>query len=292
MFGYVRVRQDTLTPADREKYEAAYCGVCCAMGKRFSQFSRLFLNYDFALLAMLLAPGEQSCSMECRKCLIHPIRGRAACQEGPWLDIAAGESVILTYWKLRDTVTDSGFIKGFPARFLSLLLLRGYKKAGRLYGDFDTQVRSLLDKLGELEKAKCSSIDQTADCFAQILQAAIPNWGKSNQERALRLLLYHVGRWIYLIDAVEDLPKDKQNGSYNPLYFRFPEWSQEDKEYLRRNLEHSLELARSAFQLLEPNAWTPVVENILYSGLPGVQELVFCGKWQEYKNKKGEAANE
>lgn len=292
MFGYVRVRQDTLEPEERVRYEAAYCGVCRAMGKEYGQFSRLFLNYDFALLAMLLAPGKQTCEAGCKRCLVHPVRGRPACQEGPWLDQAAGESVILTYWKLRDTVVDSGFFKGLPARFFSLLLLGGYKKARRLYGDFDTQVRFFLDKLSELEKAGCGSIDQTADCFAQLLQAAAPDQGRGSRDRALRLLLYHVGRWIYLIDAVEDLPKDRLSGSYNPLVFRFPEWTQEDKEYLQRTMEQSLELARSAFQLLEPNAWTLVVENILYSGLPGVQELVFAGKWQEYKSRKGEAANE
>ena len=292
MFGYVRVRRDTLASGDRERYEVAYCGVCRAMGKEYGQFSRLFLNYDFALLAMLLAPGGQACEAGCKRCLVHPIQGRPACQDGPWLDRAAGESVILTYWKLRDTVADSGFFKGLPARFLSFLLLRGYKKARRLYGDFDTQVRFFLDKLSELEKAGCASIDQTADCFAQLLQAAVPEQERSGRDRALRLLLYHVGRWIYLIDAVEDLPKDRQSGRYNPLCFRFPEWTQEDKEYLQRSMEQSLELARSAFQLLEPNAWTLVVENILYSGLSGVQELVFTGKWQEYKNRKGEAANE
>lgn len=292
MFGYVRARQDTLAPGDRERYEAAYCGVCRAMGKEYGQFSRLFLNYDFALLAMLLAPEGQTCELGCRRCVVHPLQGHLACQDGPWLNRAAGESLILTYWKLRDTIADSGFWGGLPAGFLCLFLLRGYKKARRLYGDFDTQVRTMLDKLGELEKTGCDSIDQTADCFAQLLQAAIPDQEKSSRNRALRLLLYHVGRWIYLIDAVEDLPKDRRNGSYNPLCFRFPEWTQEDKVYLQRNMEQSLELARSAFQLLEPNAWSSVVENILYSGLPGVQELVFAGKWQEYKNKKGEAANE
>lgn len=292
MFGYVRARWDMLTPKDRERYEAAYCGLCRAMGKKYGQFSRLFLNYDFVLLAMLVAPPGEGCVANCQRCLIHPVHGHSACQESPWLNMVAGESVILTYWKLRDNVADSGFFGGLPARFLSLALKRGYERARREHGEFDTKVRAQLDKLSELEKAGCNSIDQTADCFAQILQEAILRMENEGQERALRQLLYHVGRWVYLIDALEDLAKDQQRGNYNPLSLRFPEWNQEDQTYLAANLEHSLSLAGAAFQLMEKNLWSPVVENILYNGLPGVQEIVFSGKWQEYKNKKGEAANE
>lgn len=98
-------------------------------------------------------------------------------------------------------------------------------------------------------------------------------------------LLYHLGRWIYLIDAVDDLAEDSRQGRYNPVAVRFPKWSQEDREYLRRSMDHSLALAGAAFQLLADNAWTPVTENILYDGLPSVEELVFSGKWKEQQKK-------
>lgn len=292
MFGYVRARLDLLPPEGREAYQAVYCGVCRSMGKRYGQFSRLFLDYDFAFLAMLLAPDDIPCVSGCKGCPIHPIKGKPACEEGPWLEFVAGESVILTYWKLRDSVEDSGFFKGLAARALSLCLRPSYWKAKQTCPEFDREVIARLEELGKLEWEKSPSIDRTSDCFANILGAATPKEETGAQGRALEQLLYHVGRWIYLIDAVDDLEQDRKEGNYNPVLARFPQWTEEDKAYLRANLDHSLSLAGAAFQLLRPTAWTSVVENILYSGLPGVTELVFTGKWKEYQKKRGVKADE
>lgn len=292
MFGYVRGRGDTLSPEERDSYQAVYCGLCHTMGSRYGHFSRLFLNYDFAFLAMLLAPGNSSDVSGCKACLLHPVKGRPCCEESEWLELAAGESVILTYWKLRDSVKDSVFLGSMVARFLSVCLRPAYRKARRAYPDFDREVVSLLDELGKLEEEGSVSVDRTADCFARLLKAAAPRTGKEAQDRPLEQLLYHVGRWIYLVDGVDDMEKDRKTRNYNPVLARFPGWSEEDKAYLQNNLKHSLSLAAAAFQLMAPTPWTPVVENILYSGLPGVTELVFAGKWQEYKGKRGGTAHE
>lgn len=287
MFGYVRARWDILSEEERQAYQSAYCGVCHAMGKHYGHFSRLFLNYDFAFLAMLMAPPQTTCSNGCKGCFLHPIKGHPACENGAWLEQAAGESVILTYWKLKDSINDLSLLKGLPIRVLCLFLSRGYQKAKKRYPVFDTEVSCLLQELSRLEQENCPSIDQTADCFARLLCKATPVTSNSGQNRALSQLLYHLGRWIYLIDGVDDLAKDKKSGNYNPIAARFPNWSDEDQQYLYVNLQHSLSMAGSAFQLLEPNQWTSVIENILYYGLPNVTELVFCGKWNEYKNRRG-----
>lgn len=285
MFGYVRAREDTLSSDVREAYAAAYCGLCHTLKKWYGTVPRLFLNYDFVFLAMLLAPEEGE-RAECEKCILHPVKGRPACQGGEWLETAAGESVILTWWKLRDTVADGGFLSRLGARFLCLAMGPSYRKARAQYPEFDTRTARLLAELRELERAKCDSIDRTADCFARLLQGAAPLTGTEQIDRPRQQLLYHLGRWIYLIDAVDDLPTDKKTGSYNPVAERFPTWSEADQAYLRRNMDHSLDLAGAAFQLLPVDTWSTVIENILYSGLPTVEELVFSGKWREYQTKR------
>lgn len=292
MFGYVRARWDILSPEERQAYQSAYCGVCHAMGKHYGQFSRLFLNYDFAFLAMLLAPSGPIQCNDCKRCLLHPIKGHSACNDGTWFEQAAGESVILTYWKLKDSVLDHSFLSGLPARFLCFCLSRSYRKAKRRYPSFDREVIYLLKELNTLEREKSPSIDKTADCFARLLRAAAPTTCDEGQNRALAQLLYHIGRWIYLIDAVDDFDKDQRTGNYNPIAARFPEWSDSDRDYLFLNLTHSLSMAGSAFQLLKKNSWSSVIENILYYGLPNVTELVFCGKWNEYKNRRGTTTDE
>ena len=59
-----------------------------------------------------------------------------------------------------------------------------------------------------------------------------------------------------------------------------PEQVEANRDYLRTTLLHSLNLARSACALLELGHWQGAVENILYLGLPMVEELVFTGRWK------------
>lgn len=266
-------------------YEAVYCQLCRTMGRRRGQASRLFLNYDFAFLAMVTAPEEALPAPRCRRCAAHPFKGRPCCVGDAWLEDVADKSVILTWWKLRDTVADSGFFRRSAARFLCLCLRRAYRDARMACPDFDGMVSRLLEELRHLEEQGCPSIDRTADCFARLLAASAPAMGGA-AERAAEQLLYHLGRWIYLIDAVDDLAEDQAAGRYNPVLARFPAWSKEDKAYLRQNLDQSLELVGAAFQLLPANAWTAVVENVIYSGLPGVEELVFSGRWREHQKER------
>lgn len=296
MFGYVRARQDLLAQSDLEAYEALYCGLCHTMAREYGRFSRLFLNYDFAFLAMLLAPAGSECpGADCRRCPRHPVKGKNACGETGWLSTAAAESVILTWWKLRDTVADGGFFKALGARFLCLPLGRAYRRAKAACPDFDAQTADLLAELRELEEERSPSIDQTADCFARLLRAAAPETGEDRLDRPRAQLLYHLGRWIYLVDAVDDMAEDRTSGNYNPVRARFPEWTGEDKEYLRTSLDRSLDLMGAAFQLLDEGPYRAVLENILYAGLPNVEELVFMGKWREAQKRpirKGEKPHE
>lgn len=291
MFGYVRARQDLLSEEDKTRYQEVYCGLCHTMAREYGQLSRYFLNYDFAFLAMLLAPGGSDAPASCRRCPRHPLRGKGACEGGGWMSTAAAESVILTWWKLRDTVADGGFFPSLGARFLCLLLRRGYRRARERCPAFDESTARLLGELSALEKENCPSIDRTADCFARLLQAATPETGDPARDRPGAQLLYHLGRWIYLIDAVDDLTEDKGTGNYNPVLARFPRWTAEERAYLRSNLTRSLELTGAAFQLLEPNPYSSVMENILYTGLPNVTELVFDGRWRETQRPKRKGAS-
>ncbi len=284
MFGYVRPYREELKVRELESYQAMYCGLCAAMGKRHGLVARMLLNYDFVFLAMLLAPREERPSTAMCRCPARLGLGKkCACATSDGLETAADESVILSYWKLRDNVSDSGFWSGLWARALSALLRRGYRRAAACQPEFDAQVRTCLDELHCLEEENSPSLDQTADTFARILQsAAIPS-GDEGRDRALGQLLYHLGRWIYLVDAWDDLKKDVATGSYNPIHARFGGEEEGERAYLRTTLRHSLNLSRSALALLDLGCWGGTVENILYLGLPALEELVFRGEWERVK---------
>ena len=201
MFGYVRPRKDELKVRDWEAYQAVYCGLCHTLGRRYGLLPRMFLNYDFVFLVMVLDGGKAPPVIHRRRCMACPLRGKPSCQGGQALERAADESVILTYWKLRDSVADRSFWKGIFARLLSLLLRPSYRKAAARVPDFDRQVVTCLEELQALEQAGSPSLDRTADTFARILQGAAPAAGPPDRDRAVAQMLYHVGRWIYLTDA-------------------------------------------------------------------------------------------
>ena len=278
MFGYVRPNRDELKVRQLRDYESLYCGLCQALGRRHGFFARFFLNYDFTFLAMLLDGAQpEATRMRC------PARlwcRKKACACSGGVDAVADAGTILSYWKLRDTVADGSFWKRTAARMLSGLLHPGYRRAAASRPDFDQTVRSCLEELQALERAGSPSLDRTADTFARLLAAAAPRDGDGARDRAMEQLLYHVGRWIYLVDAWDDLEEDRRTGAYNPISARFPGAEEANRDYLRTTLRHSLNLARSAAALLELGYWQESVENILYLGLPMVEELVFTGRWR------------
>lgn len=284
MFGYVRPVREELKCRDFDLYKATYCGLCGAMRRRYGWLAPMFLNYDFTFLALLLSEPEERFA-PCRgRCHANPLLKKPMCQPSEALDTAADESVVLTWWQLRDKARDGGLWKGLPARTLALLLKPAYRKAARRRPEFDRCVRESLEKLSALEAERCSSMDRAADTFAVLLQGAAPASGEAARDRALQQLLYHLGRWIYLIDAQDDLEEDRASGNYNAVAARFgPEG---DDEAMRRTLDHSLNLMGSAAQLADFGCRWPVIENILYLGLPLVQQAVFDGSWKQIQKQK------
>lgn len=97
MFGYVRPSDGHLTAEDKQRFQAAYCGLCRSLGRRYGLAARMILNYDLAFLAMLLSREPECPTAHCR-CPAHPIRGCDALEPQPAFDAAADLSVILTWW--------------------------------------------------------------------------------------------------------------------------------------------------------------------------------------------------
>lgn len=280
-----------LPEEERERYQGAYCGLCHAMGKRHGTLARFTLSYDFAFLAILFSGGESE-SWCPRKCPAHPLKKERSCLCGRGLDAAADASMILVWHKLRDDVKDSGFPRGVPARVIGALLRRSYQRAVAARPEFARQVEIELDRLRVLEEKRTTSIDHTADTFACVLKAAAPPEREAGKKRVLEHLLYHLGRWIYLVDAWDDLEEDRAHSRYNPLIARFGDEVEGEKEYISTTMTHSLKLAVSAANLAEFGDWEAVVNNMLYQGLPAVQEAVLNGRWKELRKKHREKHDE
>jgi len=275
--------QGELKVRELERFKACYCGLCHALGRKYGAASRLMLNYELVFLAMLLWGEDEPVALERRRCVSSPFLKRRCCARNPALDASAGYHVILSWWKLRDTIADEPFIKAMPYRLLSVLLSRAYRKAAREHSGFDAKVRAEIAALAEYEAQAGESLDCAADKFAQILKAAAPEGLPEGTRRPLEELLYHLGRWIYIIDACDDYRADVRAGRYNPVAAICPPQDgalpKESESRMKTTLTHSNNLLRAAFELLPENAWSHIVSNIVYLSMPDTCDRVFEGSW-------------
>lgn len=279
MFGYVRPPQD-LPEEELKRFGRAYCGLCHVLGERYGTAARFILNYDFTFLAILLSKREEG-PVHHGRCAAHPVHGRDRLETSPALELAADESVILAYWQARDGVEDHDWLHGLKYRGASAVLEEAYRKAAGLRPDFDASTRRQLSALAELEREKCPSMDRAADTFAVLLQGAAQSVDEPVRRRVLEQIFYHLGRWVYLVDAADDLKQDAASGSYNPVALRYGlaegVWTEEARRSFAATLDHSIHMMATAFELWDFGVWTPVLKTTLYTGLFRVGKAVLDG---------------
>ena len=87
----------------------------------------------------------------------------------------------------------------------------------------------------------------------------------------LRSMGYHLGRWIYLIDALDDVEKDRKSGAYNPVLAMGGDG---DAELARNACLYAASQAAAVFDLMEFAWGREVIDNVLYSGMPKAFERV------------------
>lgn len=284
MFGYIHPFRPELKCKDLDLYKGTYCGLCCTLRQRYGVLAPMFLSYDLTFLALLLEKNQDCYHPTTGRCHGNPFRKKACAPSSEALNRCADMTVLLAWFQLQDTIADDGLGKKFFARVLCLFLRPSYRKAETHLADFSQNTQNALARLAQLEEECCPSMDQVADCFASILRDAAPKDLSPDSRRCLEQILYHVGRWIYLIDACDDFQRDKKTKSFNPLRYRYGE--EIETEALDMTLNHSIYMANSALDFLDFGVRKAVIENILQYGLPAVQDAVIHGRWQAEKKQR------
>ena len=289
MFGYVRPSVRDLPEEELDRFRAMYCGLCHTLSRRYGQAARFILNYDFTYLAILLSDGTAG-AQGAGRCYTSPIKKRPFLEPTAAMELAADESVILAYWQLRDGVADHGFWCGLKYRIASVLLRPAYRKARERRLQFDAGTKAHLSELAALERERCSSLDAPADAFAKLLALAAEEVSDPVRRRVTAQMLYHLGRWVYLVDAADDLRADIKSGGYNPLALRFTPkdgaLAPADSEVLALTLDGSVRAMAAAFELLPETKYTPVLRAAVYEGLYAVGAAVLHGTFRKRQRRE------
>ena len=283
MFGYVLPRRDRLSEEAQVRYHAAYCGLCRALKLEYGFAARFLVNYDMTFLYFLLREGDPACPERCF-CPARPWCRKACLPEDGAMRYAADLSVLLSWWKLLDARRDSRGPRRLAAKAALLLYRRSYRRASARHPALDAAFGTELARLQALEDEKSPSIDRTADAFASLLRDCAAHYD-GRERRPEQLLLYHVGRYLYLADALEDLPRDVRAGAYNPLRYRYGAdggtLDPADRAQLLETIDASISMACSAMELLDGRRDRELLSNILYFGLPAVLHAVAEGTFRK-----------
>lgn len=283
MFGYIRPVKSELRVKEAERFQQVYCGLCHAIRARYGRFYTLFLSYDMTFFALIAGSAQTETAAPCKKrCDAHPLVKHPCAATDDALALAADVSVLLTYHKFRDSLADEKGAKRLLAGLLCRMGRRGYQKARARLPEADDEIIAALDDLQALEREKCDSMDRAADASARMTAAVVPRTGDA-RERVLRQMFYQIGRWVYLLDAAQDVAEDLEQNHYNPVVLRYglrtPDLS-EIKEPLERTLERSLADVCMSFDLLEVERDADLIRNIIFLGMPLVTRQVLDGNYQ------------
>ena len=276
MFGYVKPFKPDLRMCEYEAYKAVYCGLCGQLGRSFGPAARATLSYDFAFLSMLhYAVSGQEPVLTRRGCYFNPLLRLPICQPSEILAHSADMALIMLYYKLVDNMRDSGTIgRGLWALGYPFAAWARAKAATR-QPECEAVIAAAMKGQQALERDATASIDAACEPTALAMQAICGQLGNQpGQKRALERVGYLIGRYVYLCDALDDLPGDLKSGAYNPFILRHKLEQDADESALGAVLSQARDAiyltageAGKAYQLLDATCFGPILDNVFYEGL-------------------------
>lgn len=277
MFGYVNINKAELKMKDFYKYKAYYCGLCKTLKDRYGRFGQLTLSYDMTFLIILLTSlYESDTKQESKRCMVHPAKKHSILRNNI-TEYVADMNIVLTYHHLKDDWQDDKSLVGLAG---SRVLKGAYKKISKSYPRQCDQIRKSLNRLKELEEEfklnkktrneaadildKELELDSVARCFGELM-AVLFVYKEDVWKNSLEKIGFYLGKYIYILDAYDDLQRDMKNGSYNPLIM-----VQADKSF-EANIEEYLTMMMAEcteeFEKLPCLLDVDILRNILYSGV-------------------------
>ena len=262
MFGYVRINKMDLTFREFDYYKGYYCGLCKYLKENHGEVSRLSLNYDITFLIVILtALYKLDSDITYERCIANPLKKKMRIVN-EITEYAASMNILLSYYKLEDNLYDDNGIKDK----LAYELYKGkLKKAYEKYPQKAEYIKQQLGNLRELEKQESKSIDKVSNTFGNLM-GEIFVYKKDEYEQNLRNIGFNLGKYIYILDAYEDLEEDNNKGRYNP-FIDYIDKKEELKNKVDRLISMSLGMATKNIEQLNLEFNKSIIDNIIYSGV-------------------------
>ena len=280
MFGYVTVCEPELKVKDLKKYRAYYCGLCRTLKEDYGFMGQMTLTYDMTFAVILLSSlYETTTKHEEHRCKVHPAK-RQHMLQNEITSYAAAMNVLLAYYHMEDDWQDDRKVSSLMTKSL----IQG--KAKKIIEKYPRQseiIRKSLKELGECEHENSMDIDRAAGCFGRLM-AELFVWKEDIWEKTLRKMGFYLGKFIYLMDAYEDLPEDRKKNRYNPLkeLAKRPDYEAQMEQILRMMIAEST----VRFEKLPCLVDVDILRNILYDGFWNHYNKIQMKKREDNKDEQ------
>ena len=277
MFGYVKPDKPELKIKDYETYKAIYCSLCRTLGKEYGLLARFLLTYDAAFYALLkksVLQEKPDCAYK-GVCRFNPLKKCNYIDTDSYLKDAAALTVIMFYYKVLDNINDGKPLKRLASRLVYPYIKIKFNKAVKKYSKYNDIIKVSTDEQARIENEKTDSIDIAAHPTAVSLQKILSDGIKDEtQKRIVERIGYCLGRWVYLMDAFDDLENDIKTGAYNPFALKYKldkSFLTGDNKAIEDDIIKSIRLTANetelALELLDKNCYKPLIENIIFDGM-------------------------
>ena len=289
MFGYIYVNQKALSPPDRKTFQAYYCGLCQCLKKYYGIKGQMLLTYDMTFVVILLSGLYELRYKKLEfRCPMHPAKKKTS-YVNEASRYAASMNVLLSYYDLLDDWEDD---RAVPKKVMSQAIHKDFQKVQRMYPRQAAAVERYVDGLHRYELIAEKNLDAIAGLTGEML-GEIFVWKEDVWAEELRCMGFYMGKFIYLMDAYEDMEKDVRRNAYNPFVEALrenPFGKEKDAETLCKLILTSMmsECARS-FERLPVLQHAEIIRNALYSGVWAKYEMVH-NKRQKHSEKREKKA--
>ncbi len=264
MFGYINVNREKLNLTDRSVYQSYYCGLCQKLKENYGRKGQMLLNYDMTFLIVLLT-GLYELEDEKTEfiCAVHPAKKQTA-RMNEATNYAAAMNVLLCTKNFEDDWNDN---HSYTKKALSQVFKKDYERIEARYPRQGQAIRRYLKKLEQAEKCKERNVDAVAGLTGEML-GEIFAWKEEDiWAEELRCLGFYMGKFIYLMDAYEDIGKDGKNNCYNVFNLMQQETEQDFETISRLILTSMISECAKSFERLPILLHAEILRNILYSGV-------------------------
>lgn len=279
MFGYININRKELSEESQRIYRAYYCGLCRKLKTECGKRGQILLNYDMTFLIVLLSGlYETECEEKTFVCAAHPMKKRLL-RSSEVTEYAAHMNVILAYHNLIDDWKDD---HAYTKRTLAGMIHKDYTRIAERYPRQIGAVLDYLERLAAYEEKDEQNIDLVAGLTGEMLGEMFA-WKQDEWYNELKTLGFYLGKFIYMMDAYEDLDEDERRNHYNPLR-NLRQENGADFETLCRLMMTTMisECARS-FERLPILMHADIIRNILYSGVWSRYEYIQIKKKKRMK---------